>query len=286
MTGTTPNYADMKAAQPIYGRFISIDDVKKRNRVCILGLTVIKNLFGDNANPVGETVKINRVNFQVIGVLPVKGYNGYFDQDDLIIVPVTTAMYRLFGKLFVNQVDIEADSSDDTGPVATSVFNFMMRQMHIPNTPDNAQAFNVRNMADIQAVRNQAAQTFSVLLTAIGAISLLVGGIGIMNIMLVSVTERTREIGLRKAIGARGFDVLSQFLIEAVFVSLLGGLLGIGLGWGFAEVIELWKGMPTLITPMAILVSTVFSALVGLVFGLWPAYKASRLSPIMALRYE
>ncbi len=286
VTGTTPNYAEMKAAQPIYGRFITIDDVKKRNRVALLGLTIIKNLFGDKANPVGETVKINRENYQVIGVLPVKGYNGYFDQDDIIIVPVTTAMYRLFGKLYVNQVDIEADNSDDTGLVATSVFNFMMHQMHIPNTPDNSQAFNVRNMADIQAVRNQAAQTFSVLLTAIGAISLLVGGIGIMNIMLVSVTERTREIGLRKAIGARGFDVLSQFLIEAVFVSLLGGLLGIGLGWGFAEVIELWKSMPTLITPMAILVSTVFSALVGLVFGLWPAYKASRLSPIMALRYE
>ena len=287
VTGTTPNYADMKADQPIYGRFISNDDVKKRNRICVLGLTVIKNLFGENAaNPVGNTIKINRVNFQIVGVLPVKGYNGYYDQDDQILVPVTTAMYRLFGKLYVNQVDIEADSAEDTAPVATAVFTFMMHQMRIPNTPDNANAFNVRNMADIQAVRNQAAETFSILLTAIGAISLLVGGIGIMNIMLVSVTERTREIGLRKAIGARGFDVLSQFLIEAVVVSLLGGLLGIGLGWIFAESIELWKAMPTLITPMAVLVSTVFSALVGLVFGLWPAYKASCLSPIMALRYE
>jgi macrolide transport system ATP-binding/permease protein len=286
VTGTSPNYADMKSDQPIYGRFFSDDDLKKRNRVAILGLTVIKNIFGDNANPVGQVIKINRVNFQVIGVLPVKGYNGYFDQDDQILVPVTTAMYRLFGKLYVNQEDIEADNSDDTSPLATSVFDYMMHAMHIPNTPDNANAFNVRNMADIQAVRNQAAETFSILLTAIGAISLLVGGIGIMNIMLVSVTERTREIGLRKALGARSVDILSQFLIEAVVVSLIGGILGIGLGWVFAEAIEIWKNMPTLITPMAILVSTVFSALVGLVFGLWPAHKASQLSPILALRYE
>ncbi len=284
--GTTPNYADMKADQPIYGRFFNGDDVKKRNRVCLLGMTVIKNLFGDNANPVGDWIKINRINFQVIGVLPVKGYNGYFDQDDLILLPVTTGMYRLFGKLYVNQVDIEADNAEDTDPVATSVFNFMMHQMRIPNTPDNANAFNVRNMADIQAVRNQAAQTFTTLLTAIGAISLLVGGIGIMNIMLVSVTERTREIGLRKAIGARGVDVLSQFLIEAVVISLIGGLLGIGLGWFFSEIIQVWKAMPTLITPIAVIVSTIFSALVGLIFGMWPAYKASRLSPILALRYE
>jgi macrolide transport system ATP-binding/permease protein len=286
VTGTSPNYADMKAAEPIYGRFIDNDDLKTRNRVAILGLTVIKNLFGDNGNPVGEEIKINRVNFQVIGVLPVKGYNGYADQDDIIIIPVTTAMYRLFGKLFVNQVDIEADSTEDTGPVATSVFDFMMHQMHIPNTPDNANAFNVRNMADIQALRNSQAQTFSILLTAIGAISLMVGGIGIMNIMLVSVTERTREIGLRKAIGARGFDILSQFLIEAVVVSLIGGIFGIGLGWVFDQALFIWKAFPTHITPLAVIVSTVFSAFVGLVFGLWPAYKASRLSPIMALRYE
>ena len=286
VTGTTPNYADMKSAQPIYGRFITQDDIQKRNRVALLGLTVIQKLFGDKANPINEEIKINRVNFQVIGVLPVKGSNGYADQDDTIVVPVTTAMYRLFGREYVNLVDIEADNAQDTGPVADAVTSFMMKLKHIPNLPANQDAFQVRNMADIQAARNSQTQIFSILLTAIAAISLFVGGIGIMNIMLVSVTERTREIGLRKAIGARRLDILSQFLIESIVVSLTGGILGILLCWGLSEGISLWLGWTTIVTPMAVLVSTIFSAVVGMVFGIWPAYKASRLSPIMALRYE
>ncbi len=286
VTGTSPIFADMKAAVPIYGRFVTQDDILKRNRVAILGLTVIQKLFGDKANPINEEIKINRVNFQVIGVLPVKGSNGYQDQDDTIIVPVTTAMYRLFGREYINQVDIEADRAEDTGPVADAVTAFMMKLKHIPNLPANQDAFQVRNMADIQAARNSQTQILTTLLTVIAGISLLVGGIGIMNIMLVSVTERTREIGLRKAIGARRIDILSQFLIESVVVSLTGGIFGILFGWGVAEIVYLWIGWATLVTPMAVLISTAFSAVVGMVFGIWPAYKASRLSPILALRYE
>lgn len=286
VVGTTPNYADMKSYQPIYGRFISDTDVQTRNRVCLLGITVIKNLFGDNANPVGEWIKINRVNFQVIGVLPVKGSNGFQDRDDAIVVPVTTAMHRLFGKLYVSSVDVEADSTEDTGPASDAVKNFMLKQKHIPALPGSENAFQVRNMADIQATLSASTQIMTVLLSSIAAISLLVGGIGIMNIMLVSVTERTREIGLRKAIGARRVDILSQFLIESVVVSLLGGLFGILLGWGFSQIIHLSLNWPTIVTPTSVIVSTVFSALVGVVFGIWPAYKASRLSPILALRYE
>ena len=286
LVGTTPNYAEMKSYQPIYGRFISDTDVQTRNRVCLLGITVIKNLFGDNANPVGQWIKINRVNFQVIGVLPVKGSNGFQDRDDAIVVPVTTAMYRLLGKLYVSSVDVEADSTDDTGPASDAVKNFMLKQKHIPNIPGRENAFQGRNMADIQATLSASTQIMTVLLSSIAAISLLVGGIGIMNIMLVSVTERTREIGLRKAIGARRIDILSQFLIESVVVSLLGGLFGILLGWSFSQIIHLSLNWPTVVTPTSVIISTVFSALVGVVFGIWPAYKASRLSPILALRYE
>jgi macrolide transport system ATP-binding/permease protein len=284
--GTTPVFADMEASVPTYGRFVTQEDVQKRNRVAVLGLTVIQKLFGDNANPIGEEIKINRVNFQVIGVLPGKGSNGFRDQDDLIIVPVTTGMYRLFGKEYMNQVDIEADSADDTGLVADAVTSFMMKLKHIPNLPGNENAFDVRNNAQFQAARSNQAQIISNLLTIMAGISLLVGGIGIMNIMLVSVTERTREIGLRKAIGARRVDVLSQFLIEAVVVSLMGGILGVLLGWVAAKLIFVFLGWATLVTMLAVVVSTLFSAVVGMIFGLWPAYKASRLSPIMALRYE
>jgi macrolide transport system ATP-binding/permease protein len=288
LTGTTPNYAEMKAAVPIYGRFITLDDVKKRKRVAVLGLTVIKNLFGNNANPVGEWIKIDRDSFQVVGVLPVKGSNGFQDRDDTIVVPVTTAMYRLFGKQYVNIVDIEADNAQDTGTVQNAVIDFMVALKHITGTPQNpaTNAFQVRNMADIQATLSASTQIMTILLASIAAISLFVGGIGIMNIMLVSVTERTREIGLRKAIGARRIDILSQFLIESVAVSLLGGVMGIILGWIVKFLVSEFAGWPTIVTETSVLMAFGFSFLVGIVFGIWPAYKASRLSPILALRYE
>ncbi|HET9869969.1 MAG TPA: ABC transporter permease, partial [bacterium] len=251
LTGTTPNYAEMKASEPVYGRFLTDDDVRRSNRVALLGLTVIKNLFGDNASPVGEWIKIDRVSFQVIGVLPPKGSNGFQDRDDVIVVPVTTAMRRLFGKQYVNSVDIEADSAEDTGPVQDAVVNYMVKLKHIPDLPGSpaSDAFHVRNMADIQATLSASTQIMTILLSSIAAISLLVGGIGIMNIMLVSVTERTREIGLRKAIGARRVDILSQFLIASVAVSLLGGFIGILLGWGVTLVISLAAGWATVVTP-------------------------------------
>ncbi len=285
LTGTTPNYADMRASNPTFGRFVTEEDDQRRNRVCLLGLTVIKELFGD-ADPVGEHIKINRVNFLVVGVLPLLGSNGFQDRDDRIIVPVTTAMYRLFGREYVNMVDIEVEDPGDTDLVTNSVQAFMRKQMRVPNTQGNENAYMVRNMADIQATFNSITRLMTLLLGSVAAISLLVGGIGIMNIMLVSVTERTKEIGLRKAIGARRLDILSQFLIEAMTISLMGGLAGILMGWGVSLAISFFAGWQTIITPFSVILSSLFSAFVGIAFGLWPAIKASKLSPILALRYE
>jgi macrolide transport system ATP-binding/permease protein len=285
LSGTSPSYAEMRDAEPIYGRFFNNDEVAYRKRVCLLGMTVVKQLFGD-ANPIGEYMKINRVSFLVIGILPVKGSNGFQDRDDLIVVPYTTAMRRLFGKFYVSQVDIEVDKLEDTDAVGDAAKAYMMKLTNIPDLPGNENAYMVRSMADIQAMFNNMTRIMTLLLSCVAAISLLVGGIGIMNIMLVSVTERTKEIGLRKALGARRLDILSQFLIEAMTISLMGGLAGILIGWGASKATSYFAGWQTIITAFSVIISTLFSALVGIAFGLWPAYKASRLSPILALRYE
>jgi macrolide transport system ATP-binding/permease protein len=284
--GTTPPFALMRSDVPILGRFFSWKDVQMRRRVCLVGMTVIKNIFGNHTNPIGEWIKINRVNFQVIGILPVKGSNGFMDQDNIILIPITTAMYRLFGKLYINLVDIQADSAQDTDLVATLVKNFMMKLMNVPDLPGEQNAFQVRNLADIQATLSAMTKIMTLLLSSIAAISLLVGGIGIMNIMLVAVTERTREIGLRKAIGARQLDILSQFLIESMAVGIVGGIIGIVLGSGLVVGVSALFGWAGIITVGSVVLAVVFSAMVGVLAGLWPAIQASRLSPILALRYE
>ncbi|HKY62180.1 MAG TPA: ABC transporter permease [bacterium] len=282
--GTSPTYAEMRAAQPVIGRFFNEEENKQRARVALLGQTVVQNLFG-GASPLGEYIKINRVSFQVIGVLPEKGASTWRDQDDVIVIPVTTAMHRLLGKDYVDSIDIEVRSPDAMEGAEKAIQNLVVKRRRLPPSLQE-EAFQIRNLAELQSALSETSRTMSVLLASIAAISLLVGGIGIMNIMLVSVTERTREIGLRKAVGAKRSDILAQFLIEAGVVSLIGGLLGITLGWTATWAMSRFAGWTAEVSPDAVLLAIGFSAAVGILFGLWPARKASRLHPIEALRYE
>lgn len=282
--GVGINYADMRAAKPTVGRFFTEDEMRSRSRVAVVGVTVAKQLFGD-IDPVGAFVKINRINFQVIGVLPEKGTSMWRDQDDLVVVPVTTAMFRLLGKQYVDSIDAEVADPSMMDEAQDAIKEVIVRR-HRLDAKEEEETFEIRNMADIQRTMTETTRTMSMLLGAIAAISLLVGGIGIMNIMLVSVTERTREIGLRKAIGARESDIMVQFLIESVVMTVTGGIAGVIVGSGVAALLSLVAGWAVKVSFFSVVLATVFSVAVGLVFGLWPARQASCLNPIEALRYE
>ncbi|MFA5042560.1 MAG: ABC transporter permease [Kiritimatiellia bacterium] len=281
--GVEPEYAAMHAAKPTIGRFFTDEEMKQRARVVVLGMTLVRELFGETS-PLGEYVKINKVNFQVVGILPEKGATAWFDQDDLAVIPLNTAMFRLLGKEYLDNIDVEINSADEIVTAQDAMRELIIRTHRLP--PSQSNSFDIRNMAEIQAALTETSRTMSWLLASIAAVSLLVGGIGIMNIMLVSVTERTREIGIRKAVGARRRDILAQFLTEALVVSVLGGGIGILLGWLTSALASNLAGWPAAVTPSSIVLSVGFSCLVGVVFGLWPATKAARLNPIDALRYE
>ena len=283
LEGVGINYAEMRASVPILGRFFTEEELRSRGKVAVLGLTVARELFGDN-NPVGAEIKINRINFQVIGVLPEKGATGWRDQDDVIVIPVSTAMYRVLGKEYVDGIDVEVRGPELIEQAQEEIEGLIVRRHRL--TGDIKESVDIRNLTEIQEALSSTTETMSWLLGSIAVISLLVGGIGIMNIMLVSVTERTREIGLRKAIGARAKDIMTQFIIEAVVMSVSGGLIGIAIGIGIAAALSFAAGWTTKVSLSAIALATLFSIGVGMVFGIWPARKASQLNPIEALRYE
>ena len=264
------------------GRYWTDEEYNKRSRVAIIGQTVATNLFGDES-PVGQKIRINNQPFTVIGLLTAKGYS-FMDQDDRIFCPFTTVQERLLGITYVNSIVVSSENDDALSQIQTDVTNLLRTRHRISAKDDDD--FTVRNSQELLETMESTTQTLTIFLGCIAAISLLVGGIGIMNIMLVSVTERTREIGVRKALGATYHMIIVQFLIESVTVSVAGGLIGILVGCGIAKLIPLVTSMTTVISPLPVIGSFLFSVIIGLVFGIYPARKAARLNPIDALHYE
>ena len=287
IVGTTPGVLSVRDWSLSAGRPFTDQDVRAATKVCLLGQTVVDNLFG-NIDPVGQIIRIKKVPFTVLGVLAKKGQSDHGqDQDDTIIVPLTTAQKKIFGSRVVGMVraiSVKAVSAEQMTAAEEQITELLKQRHRIGPRQEND--FTVRNLTQMMEAREQAAQVMGLLLAAIASVSLLVGGIGIMNIMLVSVTERTREIGIRMSVGAKSWDIRLQFLIEALTLSLIGGLIGILLGISGSKLLTMLVGWATVVSSLSVLLAFGFSGLVGLFFGFYPAYKASLLSPIDALHYE
>lgn len=282
--GTTTDYLKIREIRVEKGSFFTEEEYKGRKRVAVLGSSVAETLFG-NDNPIGQSIKVSGITFQVVGVLEPQGQlGGFANLDDMIFIPLTTFQRKIQGGRFLNNIYISAISPDVMNDLQAQIEE-ILRRNHKINNPENDD-FMVQNQLTILSALTSASQTLTLFLAGIAAISLLVGGIGIMNIMLVNVTERIREIGIRKAVGAKSGDILLQFLMEAVIVSMAGGILGIILGIVLSEIIKYFSGLSTLITIYPMALAFFVSAMVGVFFGYYPARRASKLNPIEALRYE
>lgn len=282
--GANEKFPDIRAWPVATGEFFTQGDVRTAARVCVIGKTIVDNLFA-GADPIGQTMRIRNLPFRVIGVLATKGQNQYGqDQDDTVIVPYTTAQKKMLSITHINNIMVSAVSPAATF-IAEKQITELLRQRH-KLSPNQENDFTVRNLTDVAEAADESSKIMTNLLASIAGVSLLVGGIGIMNIMLVSVTERTREIGIRMAIGARSGVIRRQFLIESITLSVVGGIFGVLLGVGASIAISNTLNWPTLISPISIFASVIFSVLVGVAFGYYPARKAASLDPIDALRYE
>jgi len=281
--GTGKSYAHLANFELEKGRYFNQQEINASKRVCVLGQTVVKNLF-EEANPLGTNIKVDGKNFMVIGTMEPKGALSWFDPDDQIFIPVTTAQKRVFGMDHIQSIDVQAAKIEDLEIIKEDIAQLLRIRHNIPKGKEND--FYVQNSSQWLNSWGDAAKTFTYLLGGIAAISLMVGGIGIMNIMLVSVTERTREIGIRKAIGAKKKEILEQFLIESVLISFLGGGVGILLGISISKMVSNIGGWDTIVSTQSILLAFGFSVGIGIFFGFYPANKAANMNPIEALRYE
>ena len=284
VSGVSYNYLDVNNWSMKSGRFLSEKNVQNRERVAVVGKTVVKNLFGDE-DPVGAEIRVKNIPFRIIGVLNSKGSGAMGnDQDDMVIIPYTTAMERVEGVDYLRMIYVVGKDENGIDRLQSDIENLLRVRHGIKDT--NLDDFNIQNMNSIMETMEETTGTLTLFLGAVAAISLVVGGIGIMNIMLVSVTERTREIGVRKALGATYSVIVTQFLIEAVVISLMGGIIGIILGIGSSKLIGMASGMSTVISVPTIVMSFAFSMAIGLIFDIYPARKAAKLNPIDALHYE
>lgn len=282
--GVTPEFMSIRSLSISNGAFIAANDMNKRSRVAVIGTTVAENLF-DKENPVGKNIRINNQPYKIIGLLESKGQSSMGqDQDDMVYVPITTAQERMLGITYVQSINIQVSDQSKMDQVQAEVETLLRTRHHLVGTKEND--FRIRNLTSLMETVNQSTSMLTLLLGAIAGISLIVGGIGIMNIMMVSVTERTREIGIRKALGATFMNIMTQFLIESMVIGVIGGLIGIVIGCGLSKLIALVGDFQTVITLTPIVISFVFSVGIGLFFGIYPARKAAKLDPIEALRYE
>lgn len=289
--GVNRDYLRIRQLSVADGEMFTEADIKSAAKVCVLGQTIVDNLFPDGSDPVGRVVRFNSIPFRVVGVLKKKGYNSMgMDQDDLALAPYTTVMKRILAQTYLQGIVCSAVTEEASEPAQDQISEILRRNHKLKDATDNTEAddddFTIRSQEEIASMMDSTMTTLTILLGSVAGISLLVGGIGIMNIMYVSVTERTREIGLRMSVGARGIDILNQFLIEAIMLSVTGGIIGVLLGVGISLGIQSLAHLPVVIEPWSIIMSFAVCTFTGVFFGWYPAKKAARLDPIEAIRYE
>lgn len=289
--GVNRDYLRIRQLSVADGEMFTEADIKSAAKVCVLGQTIVDNLFPDGSDPVGRVVRFNSIPFRVVGVLKEKGYNSMgMDQDDLALAPYTTVMKRILAQTYLQGIVCSAVTEEASEPAQDQISEILRRNHKLKDATDNTEAddddFTIRSQEEIASMMDSTMTTLTILLGSVAGISLLVGGIGIMNIMYVSVTERTREIGLRMSVGARGIDILNQFLIEAIMLSVTGGIIGVLLGVGISLGIQSLAHLPVVIEPWSIIMSFAVCTFTGVFFGWYPAKKAARLDPIEAIRYE